>query len=580
MLLFASPCGSPCFSGSRSFAAGARFSSTRPQLRRPALATITCDVRESQSTSVPPFDKAAADKLSASTLNVSVEPSPFVDGIKAVAVGKFGTRPLPEELVPQLLHALNAVPAARDGDEPHPDFLRRSAFLGALFVKARVLPHEVPLLGACAAAPWASGPDRGAGTCTAGEVLAFACTGGASLPNEDAEKLRSSPLFAFALDLLAGKPLSTPEAERLGALLFSSPSPDVQPCLLPLKCLVAHVMRIRHETSAELIGLNQAIAARTVAPVLSAHEHHTRRVIQLSEPFDGVRACGSELLTPLLAMRMAARHDAAVVMAVGASGGPKYGPNLAAVCTSLGVPALGDAELLPGTVRCLSQEESAPDVAAWTPLRRAIVKRPALATLEKFIGVAPRPPAGAVVPEAPSNGAVRGAGVLFVGSAFHQSYVSKMQDVAEAAGYVGYVIVQRGAEGSIGAALSARAPAQVLVGRRRWGASSAADGGGDATSAYEHRSFTCGLSSAGFDDFDVAALAATRERLTKTTTSVEQNVALLRDWEASLDRRASEVTDEQMVFNARVRTTNVYLDAAVSWAYGADDSVLPFDAKA
>lgn len=567
MLLFVSPVGSPCSRG-RVDPTGARFSGSRPRLRRPARVTITCDVRESQAVSPLPLEKYGADKQSPSP-DVVLSASPFVDGIKSVAVGKYGTRPLPEELVPSLLAALKSVPDGADVVEPHPDYLRRAAFLGALFVKASILSHEAPLLAACASSAWAVGPDRGPGTCTAGEVLAFACAGEAALPSAESAALRGSPLWAFALALLAGEPLDASAAERLGGLLYSSLSPAVQPYALPLKCLIAHVMRIRHETSAELIGLHRAISAQTVAPVLSGPSAATRRVIQLAEPFDGVRACGSELLTPLLADRLAARHDAAIVLGVGASGGPKYGPNLEAVCAALGVPAVSDASLFPGTVSSLSQRDAAPGVAAWTPLRRAIVKRPALATLEKYVGVAPQP-----VTDAPAPG----AGVLFVGSAFHQSYVSKMQDVAEAAGYVGYVIVQRGAEGSLGAAISARAPAQVLVGRRRRSLSPS-DGSPSLGTTYEHRSFTVGLSSAGFDDFDIAALTATRERLAKTATSVERNVALLRDWKQSLQRRATEVSDEQALFNARVRTTFVYLDAAVSWAYGATDEVLPLDAK-
>lgn len=569
MLLFVSPAGSPCFSRRRAAPAGASFSAGRPPLRRSARVTITCDVQESQAAApLSPLEKGGADKRSLTPAAVPAA-SPFVDGIKSVAVGKYGTRPLPEELVPTLLTALKTVPDGADAAEPHPDYLRRAAFLGALFVKASVLPHEAPLLAACAAPAWVAGPDRGPGTCTAGEVLAFACLGATALPSDEAAALRGSPLWAFALALLAGEPLDASAAERLGGFLYSSPSPAVQPYALPLKCLIAHVMRIRHETSAELIGLSRAIAARTVAPVLSGASAATRRVIQLAEPFDGVRACGSELLTPLLADRLAARHDAAVVLGVGASGGPKYGPNLEAVSAALGVPAVTDSGLLPGTVSSLSQRDAAPDVAAWTSMRRAILKRPALATLEKFVGVAPQPASDAPAP---------GAGVLFVGSAFHQSYVSKMQDVAEAAGYVGYVVIQRGAEGSVGAAISARAPAQVLVGRRCRSLSSS-DGSTSLGTTYEHRSFTVGLSAAGFDDFDVAALTATRDRLAKTATTVERNVALLRDWEPSLHRRAADVSDEQVLFNARVRTTFVYLDAAVSWAYGAADTVLPLDAK-
>jgi hypothetical protein len=69
-------------------------------------------------------------------------------------------------------------------------------------------------------------------------------------------------------------------------------------------------------------------------------------------------------------------------------------------------------------------------------LRRAILKRPALATVEKFIDVVP------------------GLASIFISSAFHPAYVDKMIGMAEARGYQGYVIVSKGVEGSIGLGLS------------------------------------------------------------------------------------------------------------------------------
>jgi hypothetical protein len=83
----------------------------------------------------------------------------------------------------------------------------------------------------------------------------------------------------------------------------------------------------------------------------------------------------------------------------------------------------------------VDQEDSSPALHAWVPLRRAILKRPALATVEKFIDVVP------------------GLASIFISSAFHPAYVDKMIGMAEARGYEGYIIVSKGVEGSIGLGL-------------------------------------------------------------------------------------------------------------------------------
>lgn len=58
-----------------------------------------------------------------------------------------------------------------------------------------------------------------------------------------------------------------------------------------------------------------------------------------------------------------------------------------------------------------TQETASPALKRWQSVRRVVMKRPGLATVEKFLDTA-------------------GAN-LFVGSAFHPPYTEKMADVAE-----------------------------------------------------------------------------------------------------------------------------------------------------
>jgi anthranilate phosphoribosyltransferase len=69
-----------------------------------------------------------------------------------------------------------------------------------------------------------------------------------------------------------------------------------------------------------------------------------------------------------------------------------------------------------------TQETASPALKRWQSVRRVVMKRPGLATVEKFLDTA-------------------GAS-LFVGSAFHPPYTEKMADVAEGMGMPASVVVR------------------------------------------------------------------------------------------------------------------------------------------
>eukprot|EP00959_Pyramimonas_sp_CCMP1952_P048244 1006851-Pyramimonas_sp.AAC.1 len=84
---------------------------------------------------------------------------------------------------------------------------------------------------------------------------------------------------------------------------------------------------------------------------------------------------------------------------------------------------------------------SAP-LSDWQALRKVIMKRPGLATSEKFVDT---------------------AGCAFlVSSAFHPPYTEKMADIAEGLGIPAAIIVRKGLEGSLAFPVSGKKTAEVL----------------------------------------------------------------------------------------------------------------------
>lgn len=323
--------------------------------------------------------------------------------------------------------------ASAPPSEQHLDLhLLRASFLGSLYVKAELTSEERSLLS------WAA---RGTydGMYTAAEILAAADVG---------RLAEGTELETFALRVLDGERLNVREAELLGGLLYGVDEGSVG--WRPVKALVAHVMRVRHETDEELSGLALAAKKTLRADWFDGVGLGERRFALVAEPFDGTIT--ADLLTPLVCKRLR-EYGLNPVMAVGESSGPKYGPNLRDVAKLLGVPFCeSGAEVSEGEGPfgvAVDQYACSPGLAGWTRTRRTILKRPSIATTEKYVDACP------------------GGARLFVGSAFHGAYVGKMASAAEAVGFEAYIIVGKGMEGTVGLGVGERRTATLMTGWRR-----------------------------------------------------------------------------------------------------------------
>lgn len=352
-----------------------------------------------------------------------------------MAVGKHGSRPVPTSILPGIREEL-----ARAKDTPLTFLnlnlhLLRASFLGSLFVKSVHTPDERAVLS------YAVRGDNGGEDVSPAEVLAAI---GASSSDE---------LISYALRVLSGERLTMDEAASLGELLYTPHSLE-QVSVWVIKALIAHVMRVRHESSEELAGLAEA-ARRGLSPSFRTPKEgiqiDTGPFVHVAEPFDGTIT--NDLLTPLLCHRLRDVYGMRPVMSVGLSSGPKYGPNLRDIAQELGLQFCKSVEHV--AVRAgeefgavVDQSDCSPGLDSWVHMRRVILKRPGIATVEKYVDACP------------------GGAALFIGSAFHAPYIGKMADVAEDLQYGAYIIVGRGMEGTTGLGITARRTANLLTGWR------------------------------------------------------------------------------------------------------------------
>lgn len=264
----------------------------------------------------------------------------------------------------------------------------------------------------------------------------------------------SASLRTLALRLLDGETLSRQEAMELGRRLYD-PEDAVE-----LQVLCMHLLRVRYETMDEWYGLLDAQAETLDRELFGAPRGKDilaaagkERLVQVAEPFDGTHR--AESFAPLIARHLQQRWSAVVVSQCSQSSGPKYGPNLRdlAVALSPNAPlAASNLDILeagreqPAFGWYVSQPDASAALGRWGPIRRNVIKRPFMATAEKYIDTA-------------------GAGVL-IASAFHPSFSEKMFLMAEqASSFDACVIVRRGCEGSLG--LSLARPAEFVCGVRR-----------------------------------------------------------------------------------------------------------------
>ena len=324
-------------------------------------------------------------------LDTPATDTPLGRGIKHIGIGKYGSKPLTPELLAECRVALTD-PAA------HP--LQRGAFLGALLAKGPT-PEEKTLE----------------------EVIG---KGAFSHPTFFINKVCPDlpvNMHPIATKLVRGANLQVTEAEQLGHYLYGD-----DPCET-FRGLAASIMRVRHETNDEYLGLMRA-AEDTFSPGFGPISCADRPLVQLAEPFDGVE--DSYLITPLLAQFFQRRGYGAVSL-VGRSGGPKFTLNALDLYMHIGCQFLQSNHELDTPLEAygwvLDQKALSPALNQWVDRRRTIIKRPFLATLEKVLN--------------PCHARI------LVTSVFHITYQMKMAELAMMAGFDAVIVLKRGLEGSL-----------------------------------------------------------------------------------------------------------------------------------
>jgi anthranilate phosphoribosyltransferase len=318
--------------------------------------------------------------------------SAIVRGIKTVGVGKKGSKSLSQELAKEILSDLKAgkVPDAAKGA-----FFAGLSFKGIELeeiVLDQYFEREATLLNPnllarslCKDAP---------------ELIQWICE-----------------------QVMMQNTLDKETAYALGCFLLSDGPADAA------RGLIASALRVRYETDDEYEGILKAIQ-QTIVPGFLSPAAKGSSIVQLAEPFDGNDK--SYMITPLIG-RYLMGLNYRVVHLVGRNSGPKFELNLLDVAELLKVPFMKNASDL-GQVQSqfgwfLRQKELSPAVDRWVDIRRQTVKRPFMATLEKFLN--------------PFHAQV------IATSAFHPPYGEKMLTISERAGFPGIIVIRNGIEGSL-----------------------------------------------------------------------------------------------------------------------------------
>ncbi len=317
--------------------------------------------------------------------------TPLGRGIKHIGIGKYGSKPLPPDLLVECRSALS---------DPMANPLQRGAFLGALLAKGPT-PEEKTLE----------------------EVIG---KGAFSHPTFFINKVCPDlpvNMHPIATKLVRGHNLQVSEAHQLGDYLFGQGECET------FRGLAVSIMRVRHETNEEYHGLMKA-AESTFTPGFGPMSCADRPLVQIAEPFDGVE--NSYLITPLLAQFFQKRGYGAISV-VGRSGGPKFSLNALDLYMHMGCQFLQSNHELDTPLDhygwVLDQKALSPALNRWVDRRRITIKRPFLATLEKVLN--------------PCHARV------LVTSVFHITYQMKMAELAMMAGFDAAIVLKRGLEGSL-----------------------------------------------------------------------------------------------------------------------------------
>jgi len=312
-------------------------------------------------------------------------------GIKSVAIGKKGSKPLEPKLIADIIKDLKAGSVSS---------IAKGAFYGALMLKG-ITDEEQALE-----------EPLGGGTFTDKHKLIEAIS-----PDTP------GAIKAMCARLLAKETLDVKESEELGDFLFSDQPGE------GARGTIASILRVRYETADEYQGLLLSLH-KTIDPAFKKAVPKGPAIVQFAEPFDGVDH--SNLITPLIA-QFVQRLNYRAVSLVGRNSGPKFGNNLLDLARAINGKFLFDADELAEEIPTfgwyLNQQVLSKPLDHWVERRHQTVKRPFLSTIERFIN--------------PLKARI------MIASAFHPPYGEKMLTVCEREGFPGSIIVRNGLEGTL-----------------------------------------------------------------------------------------------------------------------------------
>ncbi len=325
-------------------------------------------------------------------------------------------------------------------------------------------------------------------------------------------------------DLIKGKMLSQKEATEFGRFLLNIKKYPAERHDMA-RAVGAVWLRVRYASDEEYSGLYSAFIKMTKPSFIKKKEIDPY-LVQLSEPFDGVER--SPLLTPLIA-RFLIRRGFHVVSLCGESSGPKYGVTLKNIAKKLDAPFLTSNKSNDFGRSQWGAYIDHKDVnhswEYWVQLRKRLIKRPFMATLEKFTHV-------------------MGAGI-WIGSAFHEPFLKKMLSLGESIGFPVNIVIRKGREGSLTFSLSKPVVIHCSVKKK--------------SGELYRNTFEFSM-----NDLDQEFMADGRSPI-----SLEQNVSLIRYYidfcEDSKRQKMEDLTDMHKKFIWQVRLTISGLEKVFNW---------------
>ena len=320
------------------------------------------------------------------------------------------------------------------------------------------------------------------------------------------EKIQKLTLKLFYNDFLTQQ-----EAFELGSFYFNIKQFGNEEfhCL---RVISIFILRIRHTSTDEYRGLYEAFMG-TICSNFRLNKTLSKKVIHIAEPFDGNEK--SFLLTPIIANFLQQKGFVTLCLG-GESSGPKYGVNIFNLATKLNKKFITNVNEVDSKNNDLyvNIKDISPVIVDWIALRKKMIKRPFMATLEKFPNILN------------AN--------ISITSAFHKEFSDKMISLGKIANFDGNIVIRKGREGSLAFSLSK--PVEIHC--------SAKKKNGD----YEHHHFEFGLQDIGISI----------EEDGRHPVDAENNASFIKDY---LANKKSNFPKEEL----RAKLTLAGIEKALLW---------------